>query len=199
MLENILTLEMAGTVLSLAYVILLTFNTVWAWPCGILGSAIMGYTFVTADAPLYMESVSYTVYVLMGFYGLWYWLKSRKTQSKQNEVASAPIVEWTLLSHVSIVVGGALLATAIAQLLAYTDEARPLFDSFTTVFALIGTWMQARKVLSSWLYWLVINGASIYLYLSTGFHEYAVLSGIFTVLSITGYLQWRKVYAAQPV
>lgn len=184
---------------SLAYVILLSFNTVWAWPCGILGSGVMAYTFVTAEAPLYMETISYTVYVLMGFYGLWYWMQSRKAPQADKKASERPIVEWEPTTHLAVVIGGVALALGISQLLKYTDEARPLFDSFTTVFAMIGTWMQARKVLSNWLYWLVINGASIYLYMDTGFQEYAVLSAIFTVLSITGYLQWRRVYAQQIV
>jgi len=198
-LETSFILETAGTVLSLAYVILLMLNKVWAWPCGILGSAIMGYTFVTAEHPLYMETVSYTVYTLMGVYGLWYWMQSHKTGKDVVQEQGRPIVEWSLLSHAGILLGGSLLALAIGTALKSTDEARPMFDSFTTVFALIGTWMQARKILSNWLYWLVINMASIYLYWDTGFNQYSLLTMVFTVLSVTGYLQWRKLYAAQPV
>lgn len=197
--ETSFILETAGTVLSLAYVILLMLNKVWAWPCGILGSAIMGYTFVTAENPLYMESVSYTVYTLMGVYGLWYWMQSQKSAHAATEESSKPIVEWKWSTHAAVLLGGALLALGIGTALKETNEARPLFDSFTTVFALIGTWMQARKVLSNWLYWFVINLASIYLYWDTGFNQYSVLTMVFTVLSVTGYLQWRKLYAAQPI
>jgi len=186
-------LQWAGTLLSLGYVVLLTFNNVWAWPCGILGSAIMVYTFVTGEQILYMEAVSYSMYTLLGIYGLLYWL------NKNGDEPDVPIIEWKWHDHLNIIVVGSLLALGFGYLLTDTNEARPYFDSFTTVFAMIGTFMQARKVLSNWWYWLAINGASIYLYWSTGFYQYALLSVVFTVLSVTGFLSWKKIYVSQNV
>ncbi|MBI1183204.1 hypothetical protein GC194_02950 [bacterium] len=184
-------LEIIGTLLSLAYVVLLQYNKVWAWPSGILGSLIMAYTFFTATQPLYMETLSYVVYAVLGLYGWYYWLKG--TQQKME----TPIVEWQPRTHLLVIIIFSALVFVFAKFLENTNESRPLFDSFTTLFALLGTYMQARKVLSNWWYWLVINASSVVLYLSTGFYYYAALSVLFTALSVSGYYKWLKIYHAR--
>ena len=50
--------------------------------------------------------------------------------------------------------------------LSATDAAFPYLDSFTTVAAVVTTFMVARKVLENWAYWFVIDGLSVYLYIS---------------------------------
>lgn len=188
-------LEYIGFICSLLYVFLLMRNTVWAWPFGIIGSAVMGYTFVTAEQPLYMETVSYLIYTLLGFYGLYHWLYGNK-DANENTVT---IIEWSLKMHTVAIVSTIAVGTVIAYLLQSTREANPFFDSYTTSFAILGTWLQARKVLSSWIYWLVINAASIVLYAINGFYPYVLLMMVFTVLSVLGFVKWKKIYNEQAI
>lgn len=187
-----LLLEIVGTVLSLAYVLLLMFNKVWAWPCGILGSGIMAYSFLGAN--LWMETFSYFIYVIMGFYGWWFWVNGKKTADK--DVA---ITEWSLPTHLGLILATVCFCLALGYLLSGTSEARPYFDTFTTVFAMLATFMQARKILSNWLYWILINLASVYLYWSSEFSIYPWLAVVFAGLSISGFVQWKKLKNVQPI
>ena len=155
----------------------------------------MGYTFVTAEQPLYMETVSYLIYTLLGFYGLYHWLYGNK-DANENTVT---IIEWSLKMHTVAIVSTIAVGTVIAYLLQSTREANPFFDSYTTSFAILGTWLQARKVLSSWIYWLVINAASIVLYAINGFYPYVLLMMVFTVLSVLGFVKWKKIYNEQAI
>ena len=66
-----------------------------------------------------------------------------------------------------------------------------------TVFSFLGTYLQITKVLESWLYWLVINLASVWLYQDRGLEIYAVLMGLYSILSVYGFLRWRKSYRSQ--
>jgi nicotinamide mononucleotide transporter len=188
-------IEHIGTVLSLAYVILLMMNKVWAWPCGILGSVLIGITLFTNEKPLYMETGSYIVYTIMGIYGWYHWVAD-----KGEKEESLAITEWKVWHHVIAISLAAMVGIFIGDVLsAITNASSPYFDSLTTIFAMLGTWMQARKVLSNWVYWFFINLASVKLYWSNDFNSLPFLALIFTALSVSGFLQWLKIYRAQNV
>ena len=52
--------------------------------------------------------------------------------------------------------------------------------------------MVARKVIDNWLYWIVINSASIYLYWDRELYQTAALLVLYIVLSVLGYRFWLK-------
>ena len=73
----------------------------------------------------------------------------------------------------------------------------PILDSFTTWGSIVTTWMVARKILENWLYWLVIDSASIYLYLDRELYLTAALFAVYLVIVIFGYFQWLQHYRAR--
>ena len=79
----------------------------------------------------------------------------------------------------------------------FTDAALPYLDSFTTWGSLVTTWMVARKVLENWLYWLVIDSVSIYLYIDRELYLTALLFAAYVVIVIIGYVKWSQRYRAQ--
>jgi nicotinamide mononucleotide transporter len=52
--------------------------------------------------------------------------------------------------------------------------------------------MVARKVIDNWLYWMVINSASIYLFLDRELYQTTGLLVLYIVLSVMGYRFWLK-------
>lgn len=74
----------------------------------------------------------------------------------------------------------------------YTDSPRPFFDAALTIFSFSATILEARKILSAWIYWFIINGASIVLMMDRGMYVYAILAFVMTLLSANGYFGWRK-------
>jgi nicotinamide mononucleotide transporter len=89
---------------------------------------------------------------------------------------------------VCTLVSGALLTT-------YTDAARPFIDAGTTVSAILCTWMVTRKILENWLYWIVINAVSVWLFMDRGLSLTSGLFALYIVLSVIGYLSWRRTMA----
>jgi nicotinamide mononucleotide transporter len=79
-----------------------------------------------------------------------------------------------------------------------TDAAFPYFDSFTTVAAIVTTYMVARKVLENWLYWFVIDSISVYLYLARGLTLTALLFVLYLVLIVIGWRRWWLDWRALP-
>jgi nicotinamide mononucleotide transporter len=90
------------------------------------------------------------------------------------------------------VIAAVLIVTAVVgSLISGTGAARPYVDSFTTVASVVTTFMVARKVLENWLYWIVIDAVSIWLYLDRGLQSTAGLFALYVVLAVVGYFQWR--------
>lgn len=185
-------IEIVAVVFGLIYIILAAKENIWCWPAGFIGTGTSIYLFW--DGSLYMESALNVYYLLMAIVGWWQWQYGSKT----NSVLS--IRSLTLNEHLSLAVVIAALSFLSGYLLSQnTDAALPYLDSFTTWSAVITTWMVARKILQNWLYWIVINSASIYLYLDRGYVLYAVLFCLYIIIAIFGYAQWSRNLKAQTV
>jgi len=181
-------LELLGVVLNLTFVILMINQKILAWPFGILGSLISIY--LVWEQSLYSESILYSYYVFMGIYGWIHW-------TKKNDI-EIPILTWKLKDHLILISVSITLALIQGYLFSHFTEAKnPFVDAFTTIFSFSATYMQARKVLSSWVYWLLINAVSVGLYFVRGLPFYAIQMIVFSVLSVVGFLKWKKEVAIQ--
>ena len=64
--------------------------------------------------------------------------------------------------------------------------------NISNLFALFATFMLAKKVIENWLYWIIIDAVSIYIYIQKGFYLTAILFVIYTILAIVAYITWKK-------
>jgi nicotinamide mononucleotide transporter len=85
-----------------------------------------------------------------------------------------------------------LFSAGFGLVLAGTDAEFPYLDSFTTVAAIVATFMVARKVIENWIYWFVIDSLDIYLYLQRDLDWYAGLYLVYLVMIVIGYRAWSK-------
>jgi len=75
-----------------------------------------------------------------------------------------------------------------------TEAKLPYLDSFTTWASVVTTVMVARKVLENWIYWLVIDSVSIYLYIDRELYFTAILFALYIVIIFFGWFSWSKNY-----
>ena len=131
-------------------------------------------------------------YMAMAIYGWYQWQRG----GSDNEGIALSV--WTAKQHL-IAMAVIILATLISgYLLSATTEARlPYIDSFTTWASILTTVMVARKVVENWLYWIVIDSVSIFLYLDRELYQTAVMFILYLVLATLGYFAWRKRYFEQ--
>ena len=184
-----LVLEIVAVAFGLAYVVYAALNKVIAWPLGIIGSAISIFIFVVY-AKLYAESILYIYYVVMGFYGWWNWKDS--SQRKVQRIKRKGMLTHLILVSIGVVFSFILYYS----ILYFTDDAeRPLIDSFTTSFSFIATYMTTRRWIGNWIYWVVINIVSVYLYYSRSLSIYAVLMLINAMVSGVAYFKWKALMA----
>jgi len=180
-------IELLAVILAISYLLLAVKQQIWCWPAAFLSSLI--YLYVFFEVRLYMESILQVYYAGMAVYGWQQWQKKENDQIK-------PIRTWPLKQHlISLVL--ILAGTYIAgQLLLQTDARLPYIDAFTTVASILTTYMVTQKILENWIYWLVIDLVSIFLYLDRALYFTALLFSVYIVIIGFGWLQWLALWRA---
>lgn len=98
--------------------------------------------------------------------------------------------EITLQAHfIWLVVGSIGTLSVAAYLRSKTDARLPFLDAFTTVFALIATWLMVNYVHENWLYWIIIDGVAIFLYAFRRMYLGALLYVVYLFMAIDGYFE----------
>ena len=179
--------ELAAVLLGIAYLLLAMRESLWCWYAAFASTAI--FLFIFWNVNLYMESALQIYYLVMAVYGWWQW------QHGPSGSQSLMITRLSLGHHLRA--GCAVLLITLLSgfmLEEYTDAANPFLDSFTTWGAILTTWMVTRKILENWLYWLVIDSVSIFLYLDRELYLTALLFVAYLVIVVFGYRTWLQHY-----
>jgi nicotinamide mononucleotide transporter len=181
--------EALAVALGIAYLLLALRESLWCWYAAFFSTLI--FLFIFWDVSLLMESGLQLYYLGMAVYGWWQW---RGKHHSGNELA---ISRWGPRQH-ALAIGAVLAASAVSGTLlaSHSSAALPFLDSFTTWGSILTTWMVARKILENWLYWLVIDAASIVLYLDRALYLTALLFGAYLVIVVFGYFAWLRHYRA---
>lgn len=182
-------LELIAVLTGIAYVVLAARAHISCWLFAFISSSISMW--LVWDANLYMQALLYVYYVLMAVYGWYQWRKGSQQET------GIKIVSWHWKHHTAAIVAITILSLFSGTWLAmYTESIHPYMDSLVTWGAVITTWMVANKVLQNWLYWIVIDTVSIYLYYQNGLTLYIVMFATYTVIAAFGYYHWRQTYRA---
>ena len=186
MLDLSLFLEVLSVVFGLAYVVLAANRNIWCWLFGILGSGVSIFLF-WHYSKLYAEAILSVYYVITGVIG---WVEWNKPKQDRN------VLKVPLINHALLIGLGIFLSFVLYFLLGsiLKDAARPLLDSFTTMFSFLATWITIKRWLSSWIYWIIIDAVTSVMYWNSDLNIYAGLMVAYTVLAIYGYFEWKKEY-----
>ncbi len=189
-MELSLILEIFAVAMGLVFLLLLIAENIWCWLFGILSSsAFVVLMFMTK---LYSESLLYVFYIGIGVYG---WYKWRRPNGEKLQIKNSSIS-----SNIILLVLGVILSFIIGSFFANnTDAQRPFADASSSVFSIIASYMEANKWLSAWIFWIVINAFSIWLYFDRSLNLSSFLMVVYFLLSIFGFMQWRKKLLAQTV
>jgi len=175
--------EHGALLCGIGYALLIVKRNRWAWCFGALSSSLL--VWLAAGAGLPLQAALQGVYVLMAGYGFWRWTKA----AEQNAVVAVSI--WPRWRHAVAALGIIVLAFTVGRLLAeHTDAAWPRLDAAVTAMSLLATWMTARALLENWLYWLVVDAISFFLYYSQGLIFVAVLYVVYFVIALFGFRAW---------
>ena len=180
-------LEWTAVVLNVGFTLCIAWEKRIGWVLGFVAGCIGVGLYALAHT--WAMSVLNGYYVLMAVYGWWSW--GRTTDNDGIRTQPLHFDAW-------LVPAGLLLSYAIFVLLGrYLNGNFPQLDAFVTVFSFIATWMMARKLIANWLYFILADSVAVYLNWRIGYQGYALLNGIYLVLSVVGFLKWSKILAKQ--
>ncbi|MBA3815696.1 MAG: nicotinamide mononucleotide transporter [Parachlamydiaceae bacterium] len=180
----ILALEIFGTLFALLGVWLTARQNNACWAIGMI--AVVIYIYLFFQSQLYGDSALQVCYLMMSAYGWRRWV-SRK---KENPFLKLSHIDFDTFVVTTLI--GAIATITFAYFLQLTDSNMVWFDAATTAFSLITTWMMARKIVESWLYWIVIDTVYVGMLSYKGLYVTGFQYFIFTLLAIYGFHTWRK-------
>ena len=182
-------MEVCAVGLAVAYVLLAVYQRRLCWIAAIASAAL--YIVIFWQVQLYLEAALQVFYIAMAIYG---WFAWGKVASESGDI----IRTWPIQRHLVACATLLTLSLAVgAAMSTFTDAVSPFVDAATTLSALLATWMVASKLLENWLYWIVIDIASVGLYLSRDLTLTAALFAAYVILAGWGYVTWRKQWTTQ--
>lgn len=183
-------LEVIGVITGLLCVALAALNNIWNWPVAIISVGI--YIFIFFDSHLYADMGLQVYFMVMNIYGWYFWSKKPATEEK------APVLRVSTREIIYSIIAIIAFTFFLGSVLKYTPASYPFVDSFCTACSLVGQVFLARKVLENWLIWIFVDIIYVGVYIFKHLDLTAVMYGIYVVLALWGYFDWRKDYRAQP-
>lgn len=187
-------LEYFGVLSGLVYLLLEIRQHRAMWIVGFLTSLL--YVFVFFFSKIYADMGLNVYYVAISIYGFWKWTRQSKNNDKAKEL---PANNSILYRHITTRLFIGVLLTILCLfgliyfiLYYFTDSPIPVGDAFTTAVGIVATWMLARRIIEHWVFWVIVNFASVYLFYLRGLYPTMFLYLCYAVLAIAGYFTWKK-------
>ncbi len=180
-------LEAVAFVLALAMVFASAYERSVTWPLAIVSSALYVWLFYVSK--LYGETLVNVFFVLSAVWGWTQWLFGHRAQSSAPLRVDRLSGKGLALALAAWQVGWIALALFLGR---YTDSDVPWADAFVTAGSLVGTILLARKHIENWPVWIVVNAASVALFLYKSLWLTALLYAILFVMSFWGWHLWRR-------
>ncbi len=151
---------------------------------------VLMYFFVFYQAKLYADMMLQLVFFSLQFHGAYCWTLGK-------DKGKMPVVSLLnsegVVDIIQITIATILLFVGLAFILKnYTDSTTVTLDALTTAMSLTAQWMLNRKILESWIVWIVIDVISIEMYAIKNLHLTTALMFLYGAVGVLGYSRWRR-------
>ena len=183
-------IEVIGAISGVVGVWLTARQVIWCWPVALINVLIYIYVFFISK--LYADFGLQLFYFVMTIYGWYNWMYGGKDHHEPaiTKISLKMFAFLFFVSLPSIFIVGYLLKN-------YTDAFFPYWDSFVSVWGIIGTYLMAKKIIEHWILWVIVDITCVFIYFFKGLYPTTILYFIFSILAIYGWLQWRKDFKLQ--
>ncbi len=211
-------IEVFGAVAGIIYVFLEIRQNIWLWPVGIITSAV--YIWVFFSSKFYADMSLQAYYLVISVAGWYWWVKGgsriadstegnqrddRQINKKAEQFSNSFHIDEgqgdvkLAVSHIKfrtgLILAGAfvfLYFTLWLILSSLTDSPVPSADSFITSLSIVATWMLARKIYEHWYLWIIVNIASMILFIARGLLPTVFLYFVYLIMSFAGLKAWNR-------
>ena len=189
--QNIDQLELAGLVFGLLAVWFLIKQNILTWPAGIIYVFISFVIFWRIQ--LYGDFILHIFFLALNFYGWFYWKKG--TQNEEPPVTSLSLthnLKLVFITGIGVIGFGYFLQQLPNLIDGLEPASLPYWDATTSILSVTGMWLTTRKKIENWYYWFVVDILACGIYLYKGIYFYSFLYGVYILMAVWGYLEWRK-------
>jgi len=182
--------EWVGLLTGIIYVILAAYEKPLCWVFGIISCGCIAWKSFT-DYHLMADVGLQIFYVVIGFIGLWNWMKAKAGDGNKSILTSA------LQQHLIVICVVLLISFPLSWVLIHYADARYGYpDTVLTLLSVWATILLVRKDLHNWVYWIVIDVAYTGLYWRSEGYLFALLYLIYAVISVWGWRKWKDTYCS---
>jgi len=198
-LKELKPIEIVAAVTSLLCVYLTVKNNIWNWFWGIIGVCLYGYIFFVYQK-LYANAGLQIIYFLpMQFLGWYIWLKGNP---EKDDALKITTVSNTM--RIGLAVGTIALTAVIyfgmpplVSALGLPAPQLTFWDGFTTAISITAQYLQTYKKFENWILWILVDIIyTVYLFPMAHLYVTTVLYAVFTILAITGAIEWKRLMEA---
>lgn len=162
-------------------------QNIWTWPAAILSSLLFGIIFY--NERLFTTMLLQGLFIGISIYGWRAWLTGGPGGGTLHVSRLSP--------NTGLILGGLTILGTIgfALFLTYiTSSEYPVIEGLTTMLSVVGSWMAARKLLESWIVWIITDVIYVGLFIATSLYQTSFLYALYLVLATIGYIAWRNSY-----
>lgn len=179
------TLEIFGAFFGFMAVYFTIKQNIWCWYFGLL--QVILYCFIFYTSKLYSDMILHVIYVFLQIFGWYNWKYGGSNNSTLQVKLLTNAIFWAGLTILITLVLGFFMQSK-------TDASYPYEDTFIMVASLVAQYLMIKKVLESWLFWIIVDVVAIIIYSYKNLYFTTGLYVLFLIMSIIGYLQWKNTY-----
>jgi nicotinamide mononucleotide transporter len=179
------TTDIITTLLGLANIVLLVRRSIWNYPFGLALVAVYGWVFL--GARLYSDAALQVFFFVVQIYGWWNWYRARDSEGQ----ARVEAMSWAARA----IWCGVIAAVTVAEgwyLANHTGDAAPWMDANITAVSVVAQYLLSVRKIENWILWIATDVMQIGLYYHKALYQPAALYVVFLILSVVGFLQWRR-------
>lgn len=183
-------IDTVAALIGLLYLYLEFKASIWMWLVSIVMALFFVYIFYNSQ--LYASMVIYIYFFFASIYGWIAWTKENRDQTTGSHILlRLPVkkVPYILI----LVIFTFILIIILLYYFTQNKLTIQLGDALTTALNIVALWMAARKWAEQWCLLIPANLLSAGLLILQGQPASAILFFIYFVVSIFGYLNWKKI------
>ena len=178
-------LETLATLLGLANIVLLVRRSIWNYPFGIAKNTHKAHN--NNREKLYSDALLQVFFFVIQFYGWWAWWRAGGVDHKVD------VMRLTGPARIAWIAVIALLSLGWGTMMhLHTDAFAPWWDASILVSSIAAQILLARRLIENWILWILIDIASIPLYLIKHLPDTAGLYFVFLIMCVLGLRQWSR-------
>ncbi|SHL75244.1 nicotinamide riboside transporter PnuC [Flavobacterium saccharophilum] len=182
------TIELFGAIFGFLSVYFTIKQNIWCWYFGLLQVTL--YCFVFYTSKLYSDMILHIIYIFLQVFGWYNWKYGGSNKSTLRVTLLTNTTFWIGLTVIATLFTGYIMQTK-------TDASYPYEDAFIMIASLVAQYLMIKKVLESWLFWIIVDVVAIIIYAYKDLYFTTALYVLFLVMAIIGYLEWKKAYSGE--